>query len=701
MRAMASGKRRRRLARTLPSTSGPETRDGRRSVKAVFTRLGRVRHPALIPAIITVVTFLAFLPALHNEFVDWDDDRNLTNNPSYRGLGWTQLAWMFGGNQTNFYMPLTWLTYGVDYTLWGMNPSGYHLTSLILHALNAAVFYLVALRLLGAAGRAGAIPDAARRAGAALAALLFSLHPLRVESVVWATERRDVLSGLFYLLAILAYLRACEPRPPGDRRGRAWYWGAVAMGVCALLSKPMAASLPLILVLLDIYPLRRLGGSPAAWLAPAARRVWWEKLPFVLLSAATIALTLLAFPKLNDPTALPQVGSSGRLVIPLYALAFYLWKTVEPWGLSPTYETPVPFEPTAWPFLLSAAVVAGVTLTAVALRRRWPALLIVWLGYVAVLLPVLGVVQFHFLIAADRYTYLACLGWALLGGWVFVRAWEFAGRRPRGRLRPAVATAAVVLLAVLGALTWRQTGIWHDSESLWAPVLAARPSLTAQFSVGLFYYRRGRFQEAADRFRGALALRPDRPDVHFNLGRALQAQGRQDEAVASYRRALELRPDMNVVSANLGDLLISQGRWNEAEKQFRELLNRDPEFSEAHNSLGVVLYRQDRAEESLRHYRKAIDLRPEYAEARYNLGNALMRLGRWREAGEQLQQAVSLNPDLPDFHNSLGVTLAQQGRVGEAIEHFQVALRLDPANDEARENLRIAMSQQAGAPSLR
>jgi tetratricopeptide (TPR) repeat protein len=620
---------------------------------------GRVREPAVIPAVIAVVTFLAFLPALQNGFVNWDDQKNLTNNPMYRGLGWTQLTWMFGGNSADFYMPLTWFTFAVDYTVWGMNPSGYHLTSLILHAVNAGLFYFVALRLLNLPRGAGASRDVGSRAGAAFAALLFSLHPLRVESVAWATERRDVLSGLFYLLAVLAYLRACEPRPPGERRAGAWYWVAVAAAACALLSKPMAVSLPVVLVLLDVYPLRRLGAGPSSWFAPAARRVWLEKLPFVLLSAAASVLTLLAYPNLNDPTLLPQVGGwRGRLAVPLYGLAFYLWKTAWPSGLSPVYETPVPFDPTAWPFLLSATVVAGVTVAAIALRRR-PAPVTVWLSYVAILLPVLGIFQFHGLIAADRYTYLASLGWALLAGAGLAAWWRAGAGHEHGHSsRFLIVGLALSLLTSLGFLTWRQTQVWHDSEALWTYALSINAS-----AIG-----------------------------HTGLGDALVQQRQVAEGIEHYRQALRLNPRYAAAHNNLGLALAQRGEIGEAIRHFRQVLLIVPKYAESHYSLGLALALQGETVEAVDQYRQALRIRPDYAEAHNNLGNALVRQGQVAEGIEHYRRALRLDPRSAAAHNNLGLALAQQGDLPEAVEHFREALRIEPNSANALRNLEMVLS---------
>ena len=257
----------------------------------------------LIPVLIVLVTSAAFLPALQNQFLRWDDHKNFLGNPHYRGLGWIHLRWMWT-THLGHYIPLTWMTLGLDYVLWGMNPLGYHLTNLLLHAANAVLFYFVAFRILGLG-----LPDPGDRRQADLvlsagfAALVFAIHPLRVESVAWVTERRDVLSGLFYLSAILIYLRTCER----GERGRGWYWAAVGLFACALLSKSMVVNLPIVLLILDVYPLRRLGGAIGWWSEPA-RRVYVEKIPFVLLATAAAAIAVMAQLSVHAAASLAQLS---------------------------------------------------------------------------------------------------------------------------------------------------------------------------------------------------------------------------------------------------------------------------------------------------------------------------------------------------------------------------------------------------------
>src|SRR5437870_4247518 len=493
----------------------------------------------LVPALIAVVTFATFLPALHNQFVNWDDDKNFLENPHYRGLGWTQLSWMWT-THLGHYIPLTWMTFGLDYLLWGMNPLGYHLTNLLLHAANAVVFFFITRRLL-----TRALPSPSERGhtlavSAAFAALVFAIHPLRVESVAWATERRDVLSGLFYLFAILLYLRACER----GERGRGWYWAAVGLFAGALLSKSMAVNLPIVLLILDVYPLRRLGGATGWWSEPA-RRVYVEKIPFVLLATAAAAIAVMAQLSVHAAASLAQLSVPGRVAVSAYGLSFYLWKMVVPLNLSPLYPLSPIVNPWAMPFVLSYTMVLAITAIALALRRRVPGLPAAWSAYVVVLLPVLGIFQSGPQIAADRYTYLASLGWAILAGACLLFCWRIS-RTSTTRIPTTlpIAGVAICVVAGLGVLTWNQVQIWHDSERLWTYTVAIHPnSSLAQFSLGIVLSAQGKPTEAIEHFQKGLQLRPDEPSAHTNLGGAPIQQGKLADAIAHFRQAVRIHPD--------------------------------------------------------------------------------------------------------------------------------------------------------------
>ncbi|MDP2703064.1 MAG: hypothetical protein Q8P98_13445, partial [Candidatus Rokubacteria bacterium] len=314
----------------------------------------------IAPALVGLATLLVFLPALGNQFVNWDDEVNLVSNPHFRGLGWVQLRWMFGNTLGGHYIPMTWLSFGLDYVLWGMRPAGYHATSVVLHAANAILFYFVARRLLRAAVQAD--PRSLTR-GATAAALLFSLHPLRGESGAWATERRDVLMGFFALLCVVSYLRAIDS-DGGGAPHRGWYWTAVGLFGLALLSKSLVVGLPVVLLLLDVYPLRRSAREPDKAGGRTLFRLALEKIPFALLAAAVAAVTLAVGAGHRLMTSIETLGILQRLAISAYALAFYLWKTVAPGPLSPLYTLFHPVVPWSATYLLPAAFVVVVTLAA-------------------------------------------------------------------------------------------------------------------------------------------------------------------------------------------------------------------------------------------------------------------------------------------------------------------------------------------------
>jgi hypothetical protein len=287
------------------------------------------RPSSLVPLLVAIATFVAFLPALRNGFVAWDDDKNFLANPHYRGLGWIQLRWMWTTFHLGHYVPLSWMTLGLDYVLWGMNPLGYHLTNIVLHVANAVLVYVLARRILQLSGAAPS--EDRERSLAAFAALVFALHPLRVESVAWVTERRDVLSGFFYLSTVLLYLRAATQ----PARFVRWYVLALLSFVCALLSKATSVTVPVVLLILTVYPLHRISASMVRSPRSALRsRAVLDLIPFALLSAATAVLSIVA---LHAPT---QLDTPAKVAVSAYSIVFYLWKTVVPAGLSPIYEMP-------------------------------------------------------------------------------------------------------------------------------------------------------------------------------------------------------------------------------------------------------------------------------------------------------------------------------------------------------------------------
>ena len=642
---------------------------------------------------VATLTFSAFLPVFENHFVNFDDYDLLLFNPSYRGFNPTNLTWMFKTFHMGHYMPLTWASYSLDYVVWGLDPFGYHLTNLAIHSANAVLFFLIGVRLLAAAIPTLRSEWLGLRLAALTAALLFAVHPLRVESVAWATERRDVLCSFFYLLAILAYLRACDVRAGAARWGRLWYGTAIVAHAAALLSKSMAVSLPVVLLLLDIYPLRRLTLDSGVLRVQDRRRVLTEKIPFFVLSTVGGLVAIAAIRHIDNLSPLNRLGVIERLTITSYSLVFYMWKMIVPLNLSPLYEMP---DSVRWwdpPFALSLLVVLTISGIAAGFRHRWPALAVVWASYVTILLPVSGIAQNGPQIAADRYTYLAVLGWALLAGSGMGAAW-LAIRRTHPVLSAARRLLPPVLVASvgLGALTWRQAEVWQDTEKLWNHALATSPSAMGHEALGRVLAERGQHSDAIAHYEQGLRLKPSYGPGHIALGVALFEQGRIPEAISHYEAAARLMPAAGIPYNNLATALAAQGRTLEAIERYREAVIRSPADANIHNNLGRALAQQGRPAEAIEQYREALRLRPDHAGAHANLGIALAGQERTLEALDHFRDAVAIEPRNAEAHNNLGLILVKAGRTEEAEAEFREALSLKPDLRDAQNNLEHLIS---------
>ena len=615
-------------------------------------RASRGRYHLAFPLIVVSLTFIAFLPALTNDFVNWDDLDNLTENPFYRGMGWSQLRWMWTTTLMGLYIPLTWMTFGLDYLVWGMNPVGYHLTSLLLHTANAGLFYLIAQRLISLTLDDPLAHDLGVRLGAAFAALLFGVHPLRVESVAWATERRDVLCGFFFLASILAYLRHARSEEAGQ--WRRWYWASLGLFIAAVLSKAPAVTLPAVLVILDFHPLHRLGARPKSWLESPGARVVSEKIPFILVSAAGSVIAALA--NRGNLSSLAELSMVERVAVCSYGLGFYLWKTIAPVHLAPLYELRTPIQLTAWPVLLSAAAVVGITSLAVLGRHRWPGVGAAWFCSLILFTPVLGIAQNGPQIAADRYTYLPTLPWMVLAGGALARVVHATQPSIQVVTKLALPALAVAGLAVL---TCVQTLTWRSSERLWAHALSIAPSSIAHYNFALVLEGQGRWDQAVEHYRQALAIKPDFPEAHYNWGVIRSRQGRADEALVQYRETVRIKPDHAEAHYNWALLVAAQRKDDEAIDHYAAALRSRPGFAAAHNSWANVLVRRGQWAGAIEHYREALRLRPEYAEAHNNLGSALARQERWDEAIDHYRRALEIRPDFGAARDNLNRILSQ------------------------------------------
>lgn len=576
-----------------------------------------LRDP-LLPLLVAIITFVAFLPCLKNGFVDWDDDRLIVNNYDYRGLGPAQVRWMFTKRMMGHYQPLAWLTLGADYCLHGMNPWGYHLSSILIHSAGAAFVYLLALALLRAAEGPGASgAGGGLRLAAWFAALLYAVHPLRVESVAWVTERRDVVCMFFLAPAAWCYVRYAS-----GRAGPASYTASIVLFGLSLLAKPWGMTLPIVLFVLDAYPLRRIDRWRDLF-SPRGLRLLSEKLPFAMLAAlaAMISLKAQSFATMES---LHDHGPAQRIAQAAYGLCFYVWKTILPIGLSPLYEIPPKFDAFAPRYILCAVLVILLTAGLFALRRRWPAGLTTWLCYILIVAPVLGLAQTGPQFVADRYSYVACVPFAILAGacLVLVRKSFLVPALVRDSspalvresfLAPASAlvrtTAAALLVLALAVLTWRQCAVWRDSVALWEQCLAVEPeSWNGHNNLGVQCFLRGDYPRAITHLEKSLAINPANELGRVNLGSAHARMGRPDEALRHYREAARTRTRNAESLLHLANGLAALGRHDEAVPVLTDLIALDPENTDAQFALGTCLERQGRLREAIAQYERTLQV---------------------------------------------------------------------------------------------
>jgi protein O-mannosyl-transferase len=627
------------------------------------------RLPLLIlPALVFALGGAPFLPSLQGQFLDWDDSVNFVANPHYRGLGWSQIKWMLSATLMGHYIPVTWMSFGLNYALGGMSPWGYHLGNVLLHATSTVLVYLIARRILAAAASAGSQDGRAAAAiawASAFAALLWALHPLRVESVAWITERRDVLCGVFFLGAVLAYLKGVER---GGAVRPAWWGLSLAASLAALLAKAAAMPLPAVLLLLDVYPLRRT--------KEGLGRVLLEKIPYAALSAATAMVALIVLPRGAAVTSYDQYGAAARIGMVAYSFVFYPAKFAWPMHLSPMYELPRRVDLGAWPFLAALLAFSVVSVVLVLARRRWPGGLAAWTYSTLMVLPISGVVHSGSQLANDRYSYLSSVGFALLGGGAVLSVRRLRGEgRMSGRTMAVFGAGAALLLVALALASWSQTQVWRDSETLWRWAVSMDPTCSlCQGNLGSAIANSDsgpeRLDEAEGHLRRAIALRPDNAIPYFNLGGLLMTRKRYDEAEAAFRRYIELWPAPSNGIARIGVLHLLRGRYAEA----------IPLLEQARGISGRPAPGPDQAPATL--LPEAIALVEDDPGTLILVGEALIEQGQPAAALTALTRAVALAPGSPRVHFWLVRAYREAGRPDLAAEELAVLRRLDPAAAE-------------------
>jgi len=671
----------------------------------------KLRSPRLISLALGLATALVYLPVGWYEFVNYDDGDYVTSNSHVQeGLNWQSLRWAFSTGHSSNWHPLAWISHMVDWQMFGHAAAGPHLVNAALHVINTLLLFGLLNFLTKALWRS------------ALVAALFGLHPLHVESVAWISERKDVLSTLFFLATLWAYGAyakallnetsgvAVQARVPRLMSSAARCFSvALAFFALGLMCKPMLVTLPFVLLLIDYWPLGRIDDATTDNRQRGRQCLLLvvEKLPFLALSAISSYVTFRV--QLHGGAVSTSISLGTRLANALVSYVRYLSKTFWPAKLSVLY--PHPGDWPLWETLGCGALLLSIFALVVTLGRRRPYLVVGWLWFFGTLIPVVGLIQVGVQSMADRYTYVPIIGLFLMivwatGDWVLRKrsgipasaasksakgGWDFGG----GRELAACGFVAGASLLACAVLTSRQLTFWRNSEALFRhAVRVTKNNYLAYNNLGLFLAKEGKSDEAMEKYQESLRINPQYEDALNNLGYALAGAKKYTEAVSYYMAALRARPGQVEVHNNLGNALSELGRTEEAIEHYRFVLAQKPDHADAHNNLGIALAMRGHLDEAIGHFREAIRCRPAYASAHSNLGNALAVEHKLDAAIKEYQEALRLRPDDAQAHNNLGNAMAEQGLLDEGIFHYEQALKLNSDNPEAHFNLGMALARQ-------
>ena len=644
------------------------------------------RRDACICALLAIVTLALYWPVAGFEFNNYDDAQYITQNPQVQsGLTAQNIRWAFTTGHASNWHPLTWLSHMLDCQLFGPDAGGPHLVNALFHAANTLLLFGLLRRLTGSAWRS------------AFVAALFALHPMHVESVAWVAERKDVLSAFFGLLTLwvwCSYVRApSRPR----------YALALFLFALGLMSKPMLVTLPLLMLLLDFWPLRRAQtDKPLHGFAPLVV----EKLPFFALALVSCVITFLVQKAGGAVMQADMVSPGKRVANALVSYVRYLGKLLWPQNMAVVY--PYPAHIPAWQIAGAALLLVAITIVAIRSASHRPWLIVGWLWFVISLVPVIGLVQVGVQSMADRYTYLPAIGFFLMITWTAadgVVNWPAA--------KPVLATAAGVVLAACFVVSSHQLQYWRNSFALFTHALEVNPNnavahcnlgqafaaagksaearehyaraleidpsyVSAMVRMSSYYNLHGNYDQAIDCLEPALQVRPDDPQLHYNLALALSGKGKTGLAVAEYRATLALDPRHDKALVNLGATLAGQGDLTNAITLYRRAIEIAPQNPYAHNALGGALESLNHPDAAATEYSNTVALQPDFLVARNNLTDILAHQGKWDAALAQYSEILRLNPHLAEAHAGMGIILAQTGNYAGAIEHYRAALQLNP-----------------------
>ena len=631
-------------------------------------QLGSLVPVALISGLLFAATLCVFFPAVHNGFIYWygDDPIYVLDNPHVQnGLTWESIKWAFGSMELSTWFPVTWLSYMLDCELFGLKPAGFHLTNILIHSANVALLFLTLRQMTGAMWRSAAV------------ALLFGLHPLRVESVAWIAERKDVLSTFFWILTLLMYGLYVQAKQNANRRSRTFYGFALLFFVCGLMSKAMVVTLPCVLLLLDFWPLERTIGERKM----SVKTLIAEKLPFVIPVLIVSVITYVAQSDWGYVEGLEKYPFSSRIQTTVVSYARYLQKICWPANLCHVYE-----HPGKWPVTtvtLSLLLLLAISTFAVALRRRAPYVLWGWLWFLGTLVPVIGIVQLGSQSLGNRFVYIPTIGLLI----AFV--WGFHQLIARWHLKAVFSTALLIaLVAPCIATTRKEISYFKDGLTLWKHDMdvGGKHGL-AHYAYALSLNSEGRAEEAITEMRDIIRAKPNWIDARVNLASMLAKHGELDEAVVECQKALISDPEDAKACRLLGTVFRQQGEIDNAIEWFQRAVKSMPNFVEAHYDLALALSQKGLNEASVSELNKVLQLNPTHPDAHNALGATFASVGNWEQAIFHFREAVKAAPTLAETHNNLGMALASSGHLDEAAQQFEQALRANPSFQPAREHL--------------
>ena len=642
----------------------------------------------LLGAALALATLALFWPVLHFEFNNYDDPDYVSKNIFIQsGLTWDGIVWAFRltGYASNWH-PLTWISHMLDWQIYGKNAGGHHLTNLLFHIANSVLLFLVLKKMTGAIWRS------------AMVAALFAWHPLHVESVAWVAERKDVLSGFFWMLTMWVYAKYAEGKNfKGNekqnvqhstfnaQRSMFHYVLALIFFALGLMSKPMLVTLPFVLLLLDFWPLKRF--ARGEWRVTGSRLLM-EKIPFFALALASSVITFFVQRHAGTVRTLTSIPTEYRWVNVFLAYFRYLGKMFWPSELAVFY--PLPDYLSLWLGLIASIALLGLTVwICFQVARGRPYFALGWFWYLGTLVPVIGFVQVGAQSMADRYSYIPLIGIFILLVWWLA---DLAAKWPRQKIICGVAAAIV-----LGAC-WVRTAIqvpnWRNSFTLFEHALATTgDNFVANINLGSALMEQGKFDEALQQYE--ISLRNDPTfEAHVSMATIFEKQNKLELAEEHFRAGVELQPKDKLIRNNFGMILMHLGKLDEAAAQFSTALQIDPDYVLAHGNLGLVAEKKNQFAEAAEHYRAVLKADPKNFAARSGLGNVLSKLGQRDEGILEFSKALQMEPNRAEGHYNLAAALADQKKIDEAIQEYSAAIKLKPDYADAHNNLAVLLTDR-------